>query len=257
MHDAVLLERRRQSQIVGYRGIGSASPGAVCHDVRPGLIASVVPVCPGASLPNSVIYTDPATVLDAYEQIAATYAAAGVLAWTVWVLPEDDDLADALVARGHQLDGAPTMMAATTDELDLEPAADVVLDLHPAPCWTDIGALCELAFGIPAGRLAPALAAMNHPALHPYVARLGGEPSACLATIDGPEGDCSLQFVATAPAARGRGLASELVRHSLRDARGRGCTSVSLEASAMGAPVYARLGYRGLGTLRMFERRWG
>ena len=253
MDDATLLHRRRLSQIVGYRGIGTASPGAAVHDVRPGVLAAVVPVTPGASLPNSVLYTDAAAVLEAYDELVALYADAGVRAWTVWVVPEDDDLAAELQARGHVLDGSPTMMAAPMEDLDL--GAEDELDLHPEPRWADIGALSEAAFGIPAGRLAPGLADMDHPAMHPYVALLDGEPAACLATIDGPGGDCSLQFVATAPAARGRGLATALVRRGLRDARERGFTTASLEASAMGEPVYARLGYRAFGPVRMFERR--
>ena len=253
MDDATFLHRRRLSQIVGYRGIGSASPGARCRDVRPGLLASVVPVTPSASLPNSVLYLDPESVLDAYDELVAIYAAAGVRAWTVWVVPQDDELAAELEARGHALDGTPTMMAAGIDELDLDRGDE--LDLDPEPTWDAIGALCDLAFGLPPGSLAPGLAGMTHPALRPWVARLDGDPAACLATIDGPDGDCSLQFVATAPAARGRGLATALVRCALRDARERGATTVSLEASAMGAPVYARLGYRAFGPVRMFERR--
>lgn len=254
MDDATLLERRRRSQVVGYRGIGSASPGAVCHDVRPGLVASVVPVCPDASLPNSVLYTDAAAVLDAYEDLVALYAAAGVRAWTVWVVPGDDDLAAELERRGHQLDGTPAIMVARIDELDLDSGAQD-LDLDPEPLWADIGELNELAWGVPPGLLARGLADMDHPAIRPFVARLDGAPAACLATVDGPDGDCSLQFVATAPHARGHGLATGLVRHGLRAARERGFTSVSLEGSAMGTPVYARLGYRTLGALRMFERR--
>ena len=255
MDDATLLDRRRLSQMVGYRGIGSASPGAACHDVRLGLLASVVPVCGDASLPNSVLYLDPATVIEAYDELVAIYAAAGVTAWTVWVLPHDDELAAELERRGHQLDGTPAIMVATIDELDLDTPGDPALDLDPHPSWAAIGALSEAAFGIPSGRLAPGLADMDHPAIHPYVALLDDAPAACLATIDGPEGDCSLQFVSTAPHARGRGLATALVRRGLWDARARGCTSASLEASAMGALIYASLGYRTLGSLRMFERR--
>ena len=253
MDDATLLQRRLLSQMVGYRGIGTASPGAVVHELRPGLLAAVVPVTPGASLPNSVLYLDPAAVVDAHDELVALYAGSGVRAWTVWVVPQDDELVAELEARGHRLDGAPTMMAARIDELDLDRADDVELD--PAPDWATVGALNDAARGLPPGSLGPALADMQHPALRPYVALLDGQPAACLATVDGPGGDCSLQFVATAPHARGRGLATALVRQGLCDARERGATTASLEASEMGAPMYARMGYRPLGAVRMFERR--
>jgi hypothetical protein len=45
------------------------------------------------------------------------------------------------------------------------------------------------------------------------------------------------------------------VTYALHDARGRGCTTTSLQATKMGQPVYSRLGYRGLGPVQMWERR--
>jgi hypothetical protein len=45
------------------------------------------------------------------------------------------------------------------------------------------------------------------------------------------------------------------MRQALLDARERGCTTTSLQATAMGRPVYRRLGYRELGVIEMWERR--
>ena len=69
------------------------------------------------------------------------------------------------------------------------------------------------------------------------------------------DGDAGVLFVATVPAAQRRGLASELMRHALREARAAGAWTTTLEASAAGEPVYARMGYRALGRLGMWERR--
>jgi GNAT superfamily N-acetyltransferase len=55
--------------------------------------------------------------------------------------------------------------------------------------------------------------------------------------------------------ARGHGLASLLLRKALADARDRGCTITTLQATRMGYPVCARLGYRDLGRVQMWERR--
>lgn len=253
MDDATLLERRRRSQMAAYRALGTAAPGSAWWDVRPGVQATVVPCCPDRSLPNAVVYSDPAALLDAHDDLAALYADAGVRAWTVWVLPEDDDVAAGLEARGHVLDGTPTMMVAGMADMDLEHADD--LDLDPDPSWELLGALNDRAYGLPDGTFAPVLAGMRDPAMRAFIARAGGAPVCGLATIDDGDGDCGLEFVATVPEARGRGLAAGLLRHALRAARDRGCDSVSLEASAMGESVYARMGYRGLGSLRMFERR--
>jgi hypothetical protein len=46
-----------------------------------------------------------------------------------------------------------------------------------------------------------------------------------------------------------------VIRAALRNAKQRGRTSTTLWASAMGAPVYERLGYRTLGHLHLWELR--
>jgi GNAT superfamily N-acetyltransferase len=61
--------------------------------------------------------------------------------------------------------------------------------------------------------------------------------------------------VATLPTQRGKQLAARLLSHALRQARERGVHATTLEATSKGAGVYARLGYRALGTLTMWEHR--
>jgi GNAT superfamily N-acetyltransferase len=61
--------------------------------------------------------------------------------------------------------------------------------------------------------------------------------------------------VATLPEAGGRGLATALMTHALLEARSRGCTTSSLQATARGRPLYLRLGYTEIGTIQMWERR--
>lgn len=63
-------------------------------------------------------------------------------------------------------------------------------------------------------------------------------------------------FVATRASARGRGLASELLRHALRAAMAEGCGTTTLEATKLGQPVYACMGFRVLGELQMWEQRF-
>jgi GNAT superfamily N-acetyltransferase len=87
-----------------------------------------------------------------------------------------------------------------------------------------------------------------------HVARADGRPASVVGTHD-HGGDSCIVYVATLPEARGRGLASRLMAHALHEARGRGATTTSLQATKMGYPVYARLGYRDLGALQMWERR--
>ena len=53
----------------------------------------------------------------------------------------------------------------------------------------------------------------------------------------------------------GRGLAGRLMHRALWDARANGCDLSSLQATKMGEPVYARLGYESHGALQMWEKR--
>lgn len=238
-----------------YRALGSAGPGSHWRDVRPGVQATVVPSTPARSLPNSVLYTDAQGVLDAYDELVELYAAAGVRAWTVWVVPGDEELVAGLEARGHTLDGSPAIMVAAMGEVDLAQDGELRLDVDPEPDWRVIGEINDRAYALPDATFAPAIPSMRDPAVRGFVARVDGVPVACVATVDGSDGDCALELVATLPEARGRGLASDLVRHGLRAARDRGCDSVTLEGSKMGESVYARLGYRTVGRLRMYELR--
>ena len=89
---------------------------------------------------------------------------------------------------------------------------------------------------------------------HLYVAHLEGKPASFVLMHD-HEDDCDFWFAATLPEARGRGLVTALLQRALTDARDRGLHTSTTQATAMGAPVYRRLGYRDLGSLQMWERR--
>jgi len=252
---AVLIAREQRSQLECYRSsfsrFGTGARGVVLEE---GLFACVVPATPHRSILNSVLYTDPERVLAHHEHLLALYGDAGCTAWAVWVRPGDDALVEELLARGHHLDAEPTLMAAVLDELDLNPR--VALELDPDPRWPDLGPINEAAYDLAAGTFAGALGRVPlDVGLRPLVARLDGLPVACVSWMATAEGDCAIQSVATLPEARGRGLASELLREALRRARAAGCSTTTLEGTAAGTPVYERLGYRTLGTLRMLEHR--
>jgi GNAT superfamily N-acetyltransferase len=62
-------------------------------------------------------------------------------------------------------------------------------------------------------------------------------------------------WVATVPEARGRGVSTRLLAHALDAAREAGLETTTLQATKLGVPVYARLGYRDFGAMHMWERR--
>ena len=87
-----------------------------------------------------------------------------------------------------------------------------------------------------------------------YLARAHGVP-ACTVLAYEEDAECGIYLVATLPEARGRGLATALMRHALLEARERGCTTTSLQATMRGRPMYQRLGYTDIGAVHMWERR--
>jgi GNAT superfamily N-acetyltransferase len=253
MDESALAARQLVGQRGLYRSLGERTLGSAVVERPGGVLAAIVPARPDRSVFNSVLYEDPDALLAVRDELDAAYAAAGVSAWTVWVRPEHEALRPALEAAGHAFDGQPMLMAAEIGQLDLEPRAE--LDLDPAPTWEGLARLNDLAYGIDrAVSFEAVFAGYDDPRGRLYLARVDGEPAAGVGTL-GVDGTCEIVFVATAPAARGRGLSSELMRTALRGAREMGCDVTTLEATAMGEPVYARLGYRSLGRLAMYELR--
>jgi GNAT superfamily N-acetyltransferase len=89
---------------------------------------------------------------------------------------------------------------------------------------------------------------------HMYLATVDGRPSSFV-LVHYDDENCEFWIAATIPHARGRGLLSGLLYRALADARERGCTTSTTQATKMGEPVYDRLGYRKFGTIEMWERR--
>ncbi len=254
MDDDALRARHAAGQRALYAAVTPATAGGRVLELAGGAVqAAIAPAVPGVSLFNAAVYADGPALLGVRDELAAVYDAAGVRAWTVWVRPGDDAVAAGLRAAGHAHDGRPLLMAADLDAMDLEPRAG--LDLDPRPSFADLADLNDAAYGAPRGTFAAAVGGLDGAGPRAWVARADGRPAVAL-SLALHDGDAYVWLVATAPAARGRGLASELLRRALRTARDEaGATTTTLEATAMGEGVYRRLGYRDLGRLGMWEHR--
>jgi ribosomal protein S18 acetylase RimI-like enzyme len=215
--------------------------------------AAITPARADRSLFNAVVYEDADALVAALPALAECYDDAGIEAWTVWAR-EEDDLAAEMAAAGHVLDGDPRSMGAVLAELELGPVREV--DLAETAGWMDVAEINEAAYYESAGGvyLGPAMGGFGATGARAYVARHEGRPASCLAILDAG-GDAYVTFVATRKEAQGRGLCGALMRHALREARGRGCETTTLEATKAGEPVYRSLGYADLGTVVMWERR--
>ena len=198
-----------------------------------------------------MLYEHPEGLASVLDDVAGAYREAGVRAWTVWVPRQDEAARTLLEGAGHVLDAAPAAMAA--DLADVEPPRDTDLPPADSPRLEELGALNDIAYGT-GDQLGKVIGRGEGDPEHVYIARESGEAVAGLITSD-HEGDTSVWWVATAPEARGRGLASGLMRHALADGRERGNDISTLQATKMGRGVYEGLGYREFGVCEMWERR--
>jgi predicted GNAT family acetyltransferase len=85
-------------------------------------------------------------------------------------------------------------------------------------------------------------------AFHNLAAHRAGATVATAIAFD-HAGDCGVFNVSTREAARREGLGTALTARLLHDAIGRGCSTASLQSTAMAERVYAAVGFRDLGLI--------
>jgi GNAT superfamily N-acetyltransferase len=212
---------------------------------RDGAGSLLTPHVPERSLLNAVIYDQGADLEAAYDWLDERYRP--VDAWTVWVPENDRPTAELLESRGHKLDADPAMMV--LELASFEPPVEL-------PDWQhgtieQVARINEASYPWHDGSIERALLGSSYgDDLHVYVT----EDASALGILD-CHGDASVIFVATLAEARGRGLAGGLLAAALVEARDRGNDISTLQATKMGEPVYARLGYTRFGAIEMWEKR--
>jgi GNAT superfamily N-acetyltransferase len=235
------------------RGGAAAAVGSRVHE-EDGVVAQVSPAVPDASLFNSVAYRDAAALRAALPSLGSIYDGAGVRAWTVWVHESDVDATSLVHEAGHVLDAAPEGMGCTLDELVAPDGLDE-LDYTDSPAIEELQLVLSQGYGFPLPvsqttvRVVP-----GGPDTFVGIARAGGRP-ACTAQVTIVGDDAGVYSVATVPEARGRGLARRLQYLLLQRTRELGARTTTLQASKLGRPVYAALGYKSFGAMNMWERR--
>lgn len=250
MDDEALFERQRATLEAFYRALGTAAPDAQLLQ-QDGVVGSVLPGAPNRSIANSVVYERPEQLIAAIDGLDSDYGRL-VNAWTVWVPDLHSEVAALLERRGHKLDGAPRTMVMDLAEPHPPARDDIVVEEIDMPT---VGRLNDLAYGYDEREFESGMRSKPED-LRLYGARIDGEFVSCTTTLD-HDGDCGIYLVATLATARGRGLAATLITHALAEARERGCTTTTLQASLMGYPGYQRMGYRDIGAMQLWERRAG
>jgi len=217
-----------------------------------GVAATIVPKAPDRSIFNSVFYEDAEELLASLDAIGEAYERAGVRAWTVWVPEADTAAAAGLERAGHSFDGSPRYMGMPLGDLR-EPEGGQGFEITEREDYGELARINEIAYGYPPGDYV-AVAEAPMPGIRIYFAELDGEPVSTMGVW--PRGaDAVAVWVATLPEARNRGIARRLMAHGLRNAREDGYETTTLQSSALGRPVYERLGYRDFGAGHLWEKR--
>jgi GNAT superfamily N-acetyltransferase len=181
--------------------------------------------------------------------------------WVAGPTSEPSNLPKRLLSHGFAAADACPAMAIELKEVRAVPipkeaAVEEVCDDSALAAWLEV-----LAEG---SSIVPEVAAAfghwpKHLGLSPrspmraFLARLDGEPVSCsLLFLDA--GIAGIYCVATKPAARGKGLGSAMTMLPLLEARKAGYQVGVLQASAMGEPIYRKIGFHTFGTIPVMVR---
>ena len=226
---------------------GDATGGTVVEDQ--GVVASFVPVAPDSPTLNAVIALAETLDLDLLHSLSQRYDETNIRRWGVWADGARPQLIETLKHAGMRLTSSAPGMGAAIEDLELDGGAHT----RTAELAT-VGHVNDLAYGNPDSRLERTLAPLPPGLLHPYRADLDGRPASVAIALHHDE-DCGISFVATAPHARRKGLASDVMQKVALDARDAGLTSTSLQATNLGEKLYRALGYRTVSDMQLWERR--
>lgn len=224
---------------------GHAGPGRTLE--RDGLVASIVPNAPDSPTLNAAVALEPDKAPEHLAELLQRYARARVRRWGLWLDGGASLTAQALTQAGFVVTAASPGMGAVLDDTagDGEPQrADLMT----------VGQVNDQAYGNFDGRLERTLTPLPNGVLKGYRVDVEGSPAAVALALHHDQ-DCGVSFVATVPRQRRRGLATQVMRQALADARNHGCTTTTLQATAVGEQLYLNLGYRRLGLMQLWERR--
>ncbi|MBZ4419785.1 GNAT family N-acetyltransferase [Myxococcus sp. RHSTA-1-4] len=241
MTNAELTERLR-AHVIAFRHL-QRERGLLRHLGLPGVDAFCLPALPRELHFQQAYFTDAGALASALPALEDFYRGQGVPAWRVLVLPGQSEGGRVLGGAGYRPDEhlSDAMGLVLAEAPDVPPS----IPLEAPDTQEDLVAVNVATYGDWGGTVE----VWNRPPrlpVHTRVAREAGRALACGFAMD--LGDTTgMYMVATVPEARGRGLASEVMRGLLAGARARGMAASVLQATPQGVGMYRRLGYRDLG----------
>jgi len=208
---------------------------------------------------NSVLRTDRTTSPADVLERARAFFEPRRRGYTIFVrVGLDQDMEAALGKAGVKaFSDTPCMVAEqalAAPRLEEGVTLERVVDEQGVAAAVAINAAAYESLGLPA---AETRALYGRPArlLAPYLitvlGRRGGVPVSTAMIIESP-GVAGVYWVGTTAGARRSGLAEACTRRVTNDAFARGARAVTLQASPMGEPIYARIGYRTFDRLRWY-----
>ena len=239
--DDDLYLRGAATLLASWEEYARGSAGAALRRLN-GVSAAVFPNGPERAVYNNALLDrdlGPAERAAAVDAMAAAYSSAGVDRYAAWVHESDEAMRAELTSRRHAIAESTRAMGMSLDDSSHPLPA---VELEPLD-WAEYRKYLEVA-GAPAGLLSRA----DPGVFHVLGARLGGATVATALAFD-HDGDCGVFNMSTLEAARRRGLGTALTAHQLHDAVERGCSTASLQSTAMGERVYAAVGFRDLGRI--------
>ena len=231
---AELFDRSVATLTRSWAYMAAGSPGAEVIETDGALIAAFVHSPDREFLNNALLTKGKSELGPCLDKVVDVYADRGVERYALWVHESENAVAQEVRNRGYRYDTSTRAMAMPIGQLaDVDTSNLDVIEASLEEFWA-VDGLDDL------------LPELDPQQAHFYVARRDGKGASTLMAFD-HAGDCAIGMVETVPAARRKGLATGLCAHAVAEARDRGCTTASLQATEMAEGVYARVGFQDLG----------
>jgi ribosomal protein S18 acetylase RimI-like enzyme len=239
--DDELYVRGSETLLASWGQYALGSAGAALHRLS-GVAAAVFPEGPERAVYNNALLgrdlgrAERAAAVDA---MAAAYRSAGIDRYAAWVHESDEGMRAELSVRGYAIAESTLAMG-----MSVQARSSTLPEVGLAPLdWAEYVEYLEVV-GVPAGLLGGA----DPSAFHTLGARRADAIVATAIAFD-HHGDCGIYNMSTLETARRQGLGTALTARHVRDAAARGCSTASLQSTAMAERVYAAVGFRDLGRI--------
>ena len=174
-----------------------------------------------------------------------------------WVGPRSPSLCAALEARSVEGEEEPAMALRLDAVSDVPAALGIRIDEVSGARLRDFAGPFGTAFELPPEIVTHLIAAMvvSDADLTHYVAYTREGMPVATASVLFHAGVAGLYNIGTLPSHARRGIGTAITARALERARERGCDTAILHASPTGYPIYLRLGFERLATVRTFVTR--